>query len=320
MSKFEAIFPANVDSTMVSAFRSCHRKNYNEFILGLRPPGISVDLHAGGCFAKAIETIRRAVHVKGYDLPNALMAGQIAFEAEWGDFEIPPNKDTAKTKDRVWEAVDDYFRTYPPRTDHIQPFVANGKPTVEFSFAIPLEPITRTMAEGGWPAHPVTGEPIFYSGRLDMLGHQVNSGLIVGVDDKTGSTGFYTGWSEKWDLRSQFIGYTWALQQHGINCEHIAVRGIGILKTKIHHAEIIKPYSNHLRELWLEQLRRDLWKMVECWHTGYWDYNFGEACVAFGNCIFGQACQSPNADAWLSNFAVRRWNPLSADPTKEEVK
>jgi hypothetical protein len=319
--KFEAIFPPNIDSTIMSAFRSCHRKSFNEFILGLRPPGISIDLHAGGCFAKAVETIRRAVHIKGYDLPNALMAGQVAFEAEWGDVEPPPTKKTAKTKDRVWEAVDDYFKKYPPITDHIQPFVANGKPTLEFTFAIPLEPAVSSWVKDEqrlthFPLHPVTGEPIFYSGRLDMLGHQVNSGLIVGVDDKTGSTGFYAGWSEKWDLRSQFIGYTWALQQYGINCEHIAVRGIGILQTIFHHAEIIKPYSNHLRAIWLEQLRRDLWKMVDCWHEGYWDYNLGESCTAYGNCIFGQACQSPNADAWLSNLVVRRWNPLAADPTE----
>src|SRR5262245_20237342 len=121
MTQFEAILPPNIDSTMISAFRSCHRKSFNEFILGLRPPGMSIDLHAGGCFAKAIETVRRAVHIKGYDLPNALMAGQIAFEAEWGDVVPPPNKKTAKTKDRVWEAVDDYFKKYPPLTDHIQP-------------------------------------------------------------------------------------------------------------------------------------------------------------------------------------------------------
>lgn len=340
---FTPILPPNIDSTMMSAFRSCPRKFYNEFILGLRPPGLSIDLHAGACFAAAVEFVRKQVHVHDNDLMTALLKAQMAFEINWGNFEIPEHKDTAKTPERMWEAVIDYFREYPPRTDHIQPYVANGKPTIEYTFAIPLEPTLpfdshqipselngnvekcnyisyNPNYNEGFPLHPVTGEPFFYSGRLDMLGHDTRSGLIVGEDDKTGSTGFYGNWSEKWDLRSQFIGYTWALQQMGLNCEHIAVRGIGILKTKFHHAEIIKPYSNFLRARWHEQLRRDLWRLVDCWNTGYWDYNLGESCVAYGNCIFNQACQSPNEEAWLGNFEVRRWNPLTVDPTDGSIK
>lgn len=318
----QPIFPLNIDSTMVTAFRSCPRKFYNEFILGLRPPGISVDLHAGGCFAHAIEVVRKEVWLNNRTLDEALMRAQAAFEIAWGDFQLPDYKDTAKTPQRMWEAVLDYFYTYPPLTDHIKPYVANGKPTIEFTFAVPLEPICQWtgpqdyIGTGAFPSHPITGEPLLYSGRLDLLG-DIN-GMVVGEDDKTSSTGFYNNWSEKWDLRSQFIGYTWALQQMGINCEHIAVRGIGILKTKFHHAEIIKPYTNHLRSLWHEQLRRDLWRMVECWHSGHWDYNLGDSCTSWGNCMFMQSCQSPDQDMWLKQFAVRRWNPLHVDPTKQE--
>lgn len=321
------ILPPNIDATMMSAYRSCPRKFFNEFIYGLRPPGLSIDLHAGGCFASAIENIRHDIHLNGASYHDACLRAQMAFEIQWGDFEIPTHKDTAKTKDRIWEAVvggentdsRGYFEEYPPLTDHIQPYVANGRPTIEFTFAVPLEPAVHS-AQGhdgtAFPLHPVSGEPFMYSGRLDMLGHDTRSGLIVGEDDKTQGTGFYGNWSEKWDLRSQFIGYTWAMQQLGINCEHIAVRGIGILKTKFHHAEIIKPYSNFLRARWHEQLRRDLWRLVDSWNTGYWDYNLAESCTNYGNCMFLQACQSPNEELWLNNFEVRRWNPLAVDPTK----
>lgn len=305
---FNPIFPLNVDSTMVSAFRSCPRKFFNEFILGLRPPGMSVDLHAGGCFATAIESVRKLIHVHGISFDEAMLRTRMAFEIAWGNVQVPDKK-ANKGPDRVWVAVEEYFKSFPPLTDHIQPFIKpDGTPTIEFTFAIPLD------TEDGFPAHPVSGEPILYSGRLDLLGHM--RGLMVAEDDKTGSTGFYAGWSEKWDLRSQFIGYTWALQQLGYPCENIAVRGIGILKEKIHIAEVIKPYSNFLRERWYTQLRRDLNRMVKCWNEGYWDYDLGEACVAYGNCIFNQACQSPNEEMWLGNFEVRRWNPLNADPTK----
>lgn len=301
--------PAYIDSTMMSAFRSCPRKFYNEFILGLRPSGISIDLHAGGAFAHCLEVVRHEIYLNNRTLPEALLRANAAFEIYWGDFTIPEHKKTNKRPDRVWAAVESYFNQYTPHTDHIQPYISNGKPTFEFTFAIPLE-------GPGWPVHPVTGEPFLYAGRFDMLGEYM--GMPIVEDDKTSGAGHYANWSEKWDLRSQFIGYTWACRELGIEVDSVAVRGVGIQMTDIAHAEAIKPYSNHLRALWLDQLRRDLNRLVACWNEGYFDYNFGEACTGFGNCIFTQPCQSIDPDAWLKTFDVRRWNPTMKDPTKEK--
>ena len=318
------ILQGYVDSTMISCFRSCPRKFYNEFVLGLRPSGISVDLHAGGAFAHSLEVVRKEVHLNRRSLSEALLRGRAAFEIYWGDFVIPEHKKTNKTPDRVWEAVEDYFRTYPPLTDHIQPYMVDGKPTFEFTFAIPLEdavdgndPATNGLKNrmGYFPLHPVTKEPFLYVGRFDMLGEY--QGVPVVEDDKTSGTGFYAGWTEKWDLRSQFIGYTWACQQLGFDVDTTVVRGIGIQKTQIAHAEAIKPYSNYIRELWLNQLRRDLWRLVDMWNEGYFDYNLGDSCTDFGNCMFIQPCQSPDPEPWLKTFDVRRWDPTKADPTKE---
>lgn len=296
-----------IDSTMMTTFRACPRRFYNEFVFGLRPSGLSVHLHAGGAFAHALEVTRKEIFLNGRGISEALLRASAAFEIYWGDFEAPV--ESGKSRDRVWEAVEDYFRTYPPLTDHIQPYQVDGKPTFEFTFAIPLD-------LPGFPLHPVTGEPFLYSGRFDMLGEYL--GMPVIEDDKTGSTGFYTGWTEKWELRSQFIGYTWACQMLGLPVNTCVVRGIGILKTKIHHAEAIKPYSDHVRSLWLEQLRRDLHRLVASWNEGYWDYNLGDSCTTFGNCMYIQPCQSPNPEPWLKTMDVRRWNPLQPDPTKDQ--
>lgn len=323
------ILPSHIDSTMMSCFRSCPRKFYNEFVLGLRPPGISIDLHAGGCFATALEVVRKEIHMNGRSLSEALLRANAAFEIQWGDFVIPESKKTNKTPDRVWAAVEDYFRIYPPLTDHIQPYMVNGKPTFEFTFAIPLEPACMVLPSdpvtnahnfklGYFPLHPVTGEPFLYVGRFDQLGEYLGRPIVE--DDKTAGTSAGFGWAEKWDLRSQFIGYTWACQQMGIDVEDVCVRGVGILMTKIDHAEVIKPYSNHLRDLWLEQLRRDLWRLVSMWNEVYFDYNFGDACSAFSNCMFTQPCQSPDPEPWLKTFVVRRWNPVAVDPTSDETK
>lgn len=319
------ILPPHMDSTMMSCFRSCPRKFYNEFVLGLRPSGISVDLHAGGAFAHSLEVIRKEVHLNGRSLKDALLRGEAAFQIYWGDFQIPEFKKTNKTPDRVWAAVEDYFHQYPPLTDHIQPYMMNGQPTFEFTFAIPLEPSIKVIPhdpkfnreafnDGYWPLHPVTGEPFLYVGRFDMLGEYLGRPTVE--DDKTSGSGFYAGWTEKWDLRSQFIGYTWACQQLGIQVEDVCVRGVGIQKTQIAHAEVIKPYSNHLRELWLNQLRRDLWRLTNMWNEGYFDYNLGDSCNDFGNCMFIQPCQSPDPEPWLKTFDVRRWDPTAVDPTK----
>src|SRR5258705_6467797 len=121
MDKIEAILPEYVDSTMISCFRSCQTKFRREFILALRPVALSVDLHAGGCFASALETFYDSLHVGGKTVEQSLLVAYRRYLAEWGDF--VPYKDTPKTKDRVWEAFADpqegYLAAYPPLTDKV---------------------------------------------------------------------------------------------------------------------------------------------------------------------------------------------------------
>lgn len=296
--------PLYIDSTMISCFRSCPQKFLLEFVRGFRPPGISIDLHAGGCFASAVEEVRRLVWGSGLHLSDALLRAHGRFAVEWGDFIIPEYKRTAKTYDRVWEAVEQYFKEFPPHTDHVQPYFVGSAPAVEFTFAIPLD-------FPDFPRHP-SGEPFLYSGRNDLFGHYQKRPVIL--DDKTTGGSISTGWAEKWDLRSQFLGYVWAAQMAGIDCEQVAVRGIAIQKTQIVIAETIRPYSNALVKRWFEQLRRDMWRLRKSWDEGYFDYNLGDACTSFGLCIFKDMCVSPEPERWASQYEVRHWNPLGKNP------
>jgi hypothetical protein len=234
---------------------------------------------------------------------------------EWGDVEPPPWK-PVKTRDRVWRAVEDYFANFSPLTDHVQPyFTTEHEPSLEYTFSIPLEPISKTVEGGGFPAHPIDADmPFVYGGKFDLLGHI--SGDPVVCDEKT-TSGIGPRWADQWDLRSQFIGYTWSCNLAGIKVDKAVIRGIAILTNETKIAEAIKPYSHFIIDRWHEQLRRDLWRMVEHWREGYWDYNFGETCTAYGNCAFLNACGSPNADAWLqSDFEIRHWTPLSHNPAE----
>lgn len=311
----QAILPLHIDSTMISCFRSCPEKFKNEFILGLRPSSMSVDLHAGGCFASALENIGNAVHA-GESFEKAKLRAFARYMDDWGDF--TPIKDTPKSRERVWEAVEAYFEKWPLATDHIQPFILNGKPSYEFTFGIPLLPATDFLSNGSipyteprsFPLHP-SGNPFIYSGRFDLLG-QMGSTLVV-RDEKT-TTSIASNWSESWNLRSQFLGYCWACQQSGLNVSTVCIRGVGILKTKFHLLEAIKQFPQHRIERWHEQLRRDLWRLRRSWDEGYFDVNFAESCTSYGGCAFRTLCESDHPERWLKDYRVARWNPLQKNP------
>lgn len=315
-----------VDSTMLIARRSCSQKFFKEFCIGLRPPGLSIDLHAGGCFATALEVVRVVFWTEGQDMAKAMAKGHAAFELAWGDFIIPDYKRTAKTKDRMWEAVEDYFLTYPPITDHVKPFFRpDGRPTTEYTFAIPLEPAVDpkdyyNLREADrndqkvFPLHP-SGDPFLYCGRFDWLGSYVSKPCPV--DEKTTGRSISTGWAEQWNLRNQFIGYVWACRQQGMkDVDSVCVRGIAIQKTQFGQAEALKTYSDHLIDKWYEQLRRDLWALRRQWDEQYFDFNLGDACSAYGNCQFMDLCSSPNEQMWYPNYEKRYWNPTLKNPTE----
>lgn len=321
--------PINVDSTMISAFRQCPQKFFLEFCHGYRPRAISIDLHAGAAFAEAMEATYKAVHMRKLPMSDALAYGHAAFSIYWGDFEIPDWKRTAKTFDRTWEAVEDYFRTYPPLTDHVQPFFKeNGEPTFEYTFAIPLDPCVNpegmdatarnlAMLSGLFPTHP-SGDPWIYSGRFDMLGRYLSRPCVR--DEKTTGSSIGSAWADQWSLRSQFMGYVWACQQAGMDLDTVCVRGIAIQKTQIVHAEAIKTYDRFKVAMWLNQLRRDLWRIRNAYDENYFDYNFADACSSYGGCVFKDTCSTPHKLSHLADFEVRHWNPLNKNPIKDAAE
>lgn len=312
--------PIHVDSTMITSARSCLRKFYDSFVLGCALPGVNIDLHAGACYAGGLEEVYLQIYRDGASFDDALIRAHARFMCEWGDVEVPVWKRTAKTKDRTWEAVEHYFTTWPPHTDTIKPYMsASGSPTIEYTFAIPLEPAERfgigervfNARNGAFPLHP-SGSPFLYCGRFDMLGSI--AGRPTPKDDKTTGSSIGQSWASQWNLRSQFMGYVWACQQCGIDARDVLVRGMAIQKTQFTTAEALIPFSDHMLNRWHEQLRRDLWRITDAWNAGYWDYNFGDTCTQYGLCPFMDACSSPTPENWLASFDTRHWNPLLKNP------
>lgn len=321
------MFPHTFDSTMLAAFRSCPQKMFRTYVEHWKPQTESVHLVAGGAFAKGIEVARK-VYFEGLypnyvrvadehggtrpkqaegdlawlpgakgDSAAAEAAGLHALITAYGDFECPP--DSAKSLERTAGALEFYFSQYPLDTDSKVPVTfTDGRRGIEFSFALPLDVV-----------HPVTGDPILYTGRADMIA-EFAGGIYI-VDEKTTSS-LGASWSRQWEMRGQFSGYCWAAQQSGIQTQGTIIRGVSILKTKYDTQEAITNRAPHEIDRWKFQSERDITRAMAMWEEGYWDYALDGACGEYGGCSLVDICKSPNPNDWLPvRFEQRVWDPLA---------
>jgi hypothetical protein len=291
------MFPHTADSTILGTFRSCPQKFYRQYVQHWKAKATSVHLIAGGAFASGIEAARNTFYVQGGSQEDAQADGLAALIRHYGDFPCPP--DSAKSLERMCGALEFYFERYPLGDDGAEPItLASGAKGIEFSFAEPLA-----------INHPVTGDPILYTGRSDMIAKR--AGGIYIYDEKTTSS-LGASWGRQWDMRSQFTGYSWAAGKQGIITQGAIVRGVSILKTKYDTLEVPTYRSQYEIERWEEQVVRDIKRMIKCWEEGYWDYSLDSGCVEYGACAFVSVCKSSNPEDWLPvNFVQKVWEPLA---------
>lgn len=295
----EKQFPLAIDATMRSDYCSCPKKFYWRHILGLTPSGgTNIHLTAGAAFAAAYEAFRNAFYGEANDFDTAQAKGVLALLRSYGDDEYP------ETESKQWYNMVDAFmsalQNWPPATDYVKPLIVNGKPAVEFSFNLPIAAFLR---------HPVSNDPLLFCGRFDMIGEM--NGSMFGEDDKTTKAlGSY--WSQQWDLRSQFTGYTWGAKAYGYPLAGFIIRGTAILKTKITHAEAIVYRPEWMIKQWEERLIYTTKQMLESWTHSHFP-RLGEengTCSSYGGCPFVPLCNSPNPEDWIEgNYVVERWNP-----------
>jgi hypothetical protein len=320
------MFPHAFDSTMIASLRSCPQKMFRTYMQHWKPKTESVHLVAGGAFAKGLEVARRAFFEGRAQTPTisyfpgedgmekrevtwaehdceigdregAEALGLGALIAAYGDFECPP--ESAKSLERTAGALEFSFASYPLGADGMTPILLpNGKRGIEFSFAEPL-PIN----------HPVTGDPILYTGRLDMIANFAG-GVYIEDDKTTSSLG--ASWSRQWEMRSQFTGYGWALKQIGVDTAGALIRGVSILKTKYDTQQAISYRAPWELERWLEQVVRDIQRLEQMWRGDWYDYNLDNGCAEYGGCNLVQVCKSANPETWLPMYFEQRvWDPLA---------
>lgn len=290
-------FPSVIDSTLMAAFKSCPRKAFLEYFEHWKVRDQSVHLHAGAAYAGGLEAARIAYYVEGQSHDDCIAIGIKRLLEMYGDFDCPP--DSAKSAGRMAGALEFYFERYPMTSDAAVPMtLPGGKRGIEFSFVEPLD-----------FAHPETGEPLVYSGRLDQMVDF--EGMQLGEDDKTTSQ-LGASWPRQWDLRSQFTSYVWGAHRAGIKLNGFLVRGVSILKSKYDTLQAITYRPEWQIDRWYEQLLRDLKRMQQAWEEGYFDYNLDHACAEYGGCVFRQACQMKDPSPLLQQqFQRRRWDPIN---------
>ena len=295
----EVTFPRVVDSSIRKEFEMCPQRAAYSYFRNITLKGGNIHLHFGACFAKGLETVRLAFYGEELSVIDSLNKGYKAIILKWEDFEPPDN--SKKTLASCLLALQEYFIQYPPDTDVIKPLIIDGKPTVEFTFAIPIPGMK----------HPETGEPLLYGGRFDMLCSYHNAVFIE--DDKTASQ-LGMSWSKQFKLASQLTGYVWAGKQYGYPIQGAIVRGVGILKSSITHQMIIESRPEWMIDRWLEQLIRDVERMITQWKSGVWDMSLDHACASYGGCPFLNLCMSPQPENWIkTHYEEKRWNPLEKD-------
>jgi PD-(D/E)XK nuclease superfamily protein len=290
-------FPEVINSSLVSSFRACPRKAELEFLQHWRPKNLSVHLHAGGAYAAGLEAARKAFYLEGKSVADSEAAGLETLLKEYGDYDCP--EDSAKSLNRMAGALEFYFERYPFEDDVAVPVtLADGAKGIEFSFVEPL-PVN----------HPVTGQPLLFSGRMDMLVEYAGSVFLL--DDKTTSS-LGASWPKQFDLRSQFTAYTWLANQAGYPVTGALVRGVSILKTKYDTMQCLTYRPKWMVERWLEQTCRDLERLKQMWESGYYDYNIDESCNSYGACQFKQVCLSADPLPWLrGSFEKVKRDPVT---------
>lgn len=297
-------FPTLIDSTIRKDIDACGMLANWAHVQHLRPKGRNVHLVFGSCYAKGLEIFRKSFYGEGLEFKECLAKSAKAVILEWGDF-VPPESGSGsqKTLDACLDALLSYFIEWPPDTDAVKPHMIDGKPSVEWSFALPIPGLL----------HPETGEPILYAGRFDMLAQYGGGSALFVEDDKT-ATSLGSHWQNQWKLASQMTGYVWAAKEYGFNIQGVIIRGAAILKRNITFAMTIEQRPQWMLDRWLIQLKRDVRKFILMWETNEYDYSIDTACSNYGGCKYLTLCTSEDPKPWIGQYyEEHHWDPLKRE-------
>lgn len=294
-------FPEVWDSSMLAALKACPQLFYKVYIAEWKSKGLSIHLHAGGAFSKGIETTRRLFYDHNWTADDSVAFGMWTLIQSYGDIII--DEESAKQCLDMAGAFLFYWDNYPLNHEAAYPIILpGGRRAIEFSFVHPLG-----------IAHPVTDQPILYSGRTDAILQYAGAPYIF--DEKTtGQMG--PTWPRQWKLRSQYAAYSWGAKEAGIPVKGVVTRGVCILKTEYKTAESIDNFLDWELDRWYSEALEWISDAIRYWKTGRWRYNLDSSCSSYGGCGFQNVCKNEDESPWLETYFERRhWNPVTREET-----
>lgn len=307
------VFPDVIDASICKAFKACDRKGSHKYFNGLhmKEDEESVHLVAGRAIASGCEETRNRFYFEKRSSDVSIESGLETLLGAYG----PDRPDEYKNHKRLEEAFRAYWKKWPlSLSSGIVPIEAGVENT--FSFELPI-------------LHPVTGKPLIYAGKRDMIGREMDiddpfgnqvEGELWGIDEKT--CGYVNeGWQHDYELEWQFLGYTYYERMVELNeISGVIIRRIGLKRAKFDLRSDLKDakirYTSEQLEDWYNEMLVTVNAMVEAYNfskfsgTDISRQNFSTSCNDFTGCEFKSLCtHSVN----VPDYQIVRWNPLKRE-------
>jgi hypothetical protein len=301
------------DSTSIKVAEECLRKYYYTMIEGWKSTSESVHLRFGGHYASAIEHFYKW-KAEGMTHDEALLCAVKELMVETWDHDLDaegnrvldtgkpyeppidaPGSARMKTRENLLRTFIWYIEQF--ASDPAEPIIlANGKPAVELSFALPVD------------------DGIIFTGHMDRLTEY--AGNIMGLDNKTTGSTITARYFEGFKPDIQMSMYTFA----GKMIYQIPVRGMIIDAAQIavgfsrFERGITMRTDSELQEFY-DTTMATIARARHATEMEYFPMN-RTACSNYGGCPFRRVCsKSPEVRTQFlkADFVqAERWDPLRA--------
>lgn len=304
------LFPLIISNTDLSTWSNCELRFFRERCQNYRKSSFNIDLSAGGCFAKGLETVRKMYYNEKLSAETAVETGYHTVIDDLHELMAKAGADTEvlKSPERMGLALKEYFRRFPLDMEEVVPAeLEDGNYAIEHKMTAEL-PIL----------HPELNIPLIFKGKLDMFAKAMGRTYIV--DEKT--TKAITGnTADLLATSGQFLGYAWLARQKGIVVVGAKIRKVAIQVKEIKVEEFEVPITDYMIDLWYKATLSKVQTMVDKYKETMQGTDFKEhfipdyqhGCTSFFKpCPFQDGCKSKYGESFIeTNFSQLVWDSES---------
>ena len=301
------LFPLIISNTDLSTWSNCELRFFRERCQNYRKSSFNIDLSAGGCFAKGLETVRKMYYNEKLSAETAVETGYHTVIDDLHELMAKAGADTEvlKSPERMGLALKEYFRRFPLDMEEVVPAeLEDGSYAIEHKMTAEL-PIL----------HPELGVPLIFKGKLDMFAKAMGRTYIV--DEKT--TKAITGnTADLLATSGQFLGYAWLARQKGIVVVGAKIRKVAIQVKEIKAEEFEVPITDYMIDLWYKATLSKVQTMVDKYKETMQGTDFKDSFVPdyqhgctsfFKPCPFQDGCKSKYGESFIeTNFSQLVWD------------